>query len=136
MIPVAILFFKRPQLHPWLMVRAASLPAWAALFVEGARLLRETGYFPSPAEVPACEGPAPAPECPLCPACAPQLACPEPRCETSCPAVESASTALVLGAATLAVAASQAVSTVVGRRGDGGTRTAPARRGGGVVVAA
>jgi hypothetical protein len=115
------------------MVRAASLPAWAALFVEGARLLRESGYFPSPPEAPVCEGPAPAPECPLCPACAPNLACPEPRCETSCPAVESASTALVLGAATLAVAVSQAVSTVVARRGDGRARTAPARRGGGVV---
>ena len=130
--PVAILLYLSPHV---VHMRAASLPAWAALFVEGARLLRESGYLSSPPAAPVCEAPEPT-ECALCPVCAPRLSCPEPRCETSCPACpaqESATTAVVLGAATLAVATSQVFAAAVARRGDGRARTAPHRRGGGVV---
>ncbi len=48
------------------MVRAASLPVWAVLVVEGFRLLREAGWLDSP--VPAeCSVQEPAPLCGLCP---------------------------------------------------------------------
>ncbi len=51
------------------------MPAWAALFVEGARLLREGGWLGN--HRTECPAMLPAAECAECPACAPLLSCQE-----------------------------------------------------------
>ena len=108
------------------------LPAWAALVVEGARLLRESGWLGEKAE---CRFDGP---CEPCPACSPVLQCPEavlkcPEAVLQCPEPRlSAFAAAVAGAAVLGALA----GAWLARRFDGcrRARAAPSRRGGGVVA--
>jgi hypothetical protein len=121
------------------MVRAASLPAWAALIVEGARLLREAGWLPQWAGQPERAAPEPrltCAACPVCPDCKPQLSC--PQAELSCPAAS-----LTCPAPPAPKVSTPVAITVVALVGGlvfcgaqwkhGRARKAPARRGGGVV---
>jgi len=99
------------------------LPAWAALVVEGARLLREAGWLGSSdggaGQCAKAEAPAPL-ECPA-------WDC--PPCVLTCPTAPAWVAALALVLAAVGGAASHAAWQRCGRR-----RTAPARRGGGVVA--
>jgi len=98
------------------------LPAWAALVVEGARLLREAGWLNSSsgvadqcvkAETMHCE--CPSWEC--------------PPCVLTCPQLPLWGTVLAL----LLAAGGGAACLAAGQR-YGRQRTAPTRRGGGVVA--
>ena len=99
------------------------LPAWAALVVEGARLLREAGWLaPSGGLADQCVK-AEAP---------PRFECPAwecPPCVLTCPQLPLWGAGLALLFAAVGGAACHAACQRYGRQ-----RTAPARRGGGVVA--
>ena len=99
------------------------LPAWAALVVEGARLLREAGWLaPAGGTADQCAKAEAAPrwECPT-------LEC--PPCVLTCPEVPFWQIGLALFFAALGGAACHAAFRRYGR-----PRAAPVRRGGGVVA--
>ena len=106
------------------MVGAGSLPAWAVLVIETARLLIDRGWLGTQLEPGAgqlyevVERQA----CAECPACSPVLSCPE--------AVWWPSAAVLVLTALLGAAAGGFCC----RHGSSPTRAAPRRRGGGVVA--
>ena len=99
------------------------LPAWAALLVEGARLLREAGWLTSPG--------GPAGQCVKAEASS-RFECPSwecPPCVLTCPQPPLWGAGLALLLAAVGGAACHAACQRYGRQ-----RTDPARRGGGVVA--
>ncbi len=109
------------------MVRAASLPAWAAVIVEAARLLREAGWLSTPIAPAAAQ--CPAWVCPLlepaeCPACAPTLVCPGVVLQQWSVGLATIATALAVGL----------VAGLCLGKCHGPPRAAPRRRGGGMVA--
>jgi hypothetical protein len=110
------------------MVGAGSLPAWAVLAIEAARLAVENGWLGTrPKLEPHAEALEPyCPACAECPACSPVLRCPE---AVWWPSAAALTVAASLGAAVVCFCRSDCC-----RHGRPAARTAPARRGGGMVA--
>ena len=109
------------------MVAAASLPAWAVLVVEFVRFIREAGWLSSSPGVPSESVPVEIFR-EVCPDCSPRLSCPAAilSCLASSPGPAIGVTILVLFTAAN-------LGLLCARWRHGGTRTAPTRRGGGLV---
>ena len=111
------------------MVGAGSLPAWAVLVIEAARLAVENGWLGArPKLEPYPEAFEPdCPSCAECPACTPVLRCPE---TVWWPSAAALTIAASIGGAFVCLCHSDCCR----RNGRSATRAAPARRGGGVVA--
>ena len=115
------------------MVGAGSLPAWAVLAIEAARLAAENGWLGGPPRFEpvnrtglesVCPAPVECQGCSACaegPGCSPVLRCPE--------AVWWPSAGPLVAAATAGASAA-----FLGSYGGRAARAAPRRRGGGVVA--